>query len=178
MTRQATLARGVRYSSELTTRYLAGFDEASGAAQREHMPNHPVWCLGHCAFTMSRVAEILGGEPVPESDFAQGGTPTGGGDGRRFAIESIAFGSQPNADQTQYPSLDRATAIFEDACERLAQTIERADGAALDGEIPWGTDRTPVRLEDLIFRLIFHNGTHAGQLTDLRRALRLDRVLG
>lgn len=178
MSRQQTLARGIRYSSELTTRYLAGFDEHSRTAQTDGLPNHPVWCLGHCAFTMSRVAQTLGGDAVPESDFTEGGTPTGGGDAQRFAIESISFNSEPNADESQYPSLARATEIFESACERLAKAIESASDEAFDADIPWGPDGATVTMIDLIFRLIFHNGTHAGQLTDLRRALEFDRVLG
>ena len=46
----------------------------------------------------------------------------------------------------------------------------------LDEEQPWGSGR--FKVSELAARIIFHNGTHAGQLADLRRALGMQGVIG
>jgi len=178
VSRQAALAEGFRYAKELTTRYLAGIDEAERTRQFDVLPNHPVWCLGHCALTMHRVAEVLDGSELPDSDFLQGGSLEGGGDGQRFATESIAFSSKPSPDASQYPSLGRAKEIFESACERMASAIESAGDADLERDIPWGKTGAPIKLRLLLHRVLFHNGHHTGQIVDTRRAMGLGRVLG
>ncbi len=177
MTRQAALAEGFRYAKELTTRYLDGIGEDERAQQFDVLPNHPAWCLGHCALTMHRVAGILDGEGLPGSDFIEGGTPAGGGDAERYATESVAFDSEPSSDAGGYPTLARGREIFEAACERIALAIENASDADLEREIPWGPARTPVVLRLLLHRVLFHNGHHTGQITDTRRAMKLERVL-
>ena len=162
----ATLARVVRQSVPLTTRFLAGF-ERRATEQAPSLPNHASWTLGHCALTMGRLAEKLDGQGLSASDFAEGEL----GDAERFGAESVAYGSSPSDDPGAYPGLERATAIFEAAAERLARAVEGASPGALRAESPWGHHSIP--LGDLVVRVSFHNGMHAGQLTDLRRALAL-----
>lgn len=165
MTPQEVLASMVRASPRLLTRFLAGFDD--GTAQTPGLINHPAWILGHCALTMHRCAEKIDGLPLPESDFVTGDGTAGGAD--RFDTESVCFGSTPIGDSSRYPTLDRAVRIFEDSAERLARTLEGATLAQLEVKHTWATDEATV--PQLVARMITHNGTHAGQLIDLRRAL-------
>ena len=73
----ATLALMIRGSAPLLLRFMRGFDESNRTLQRPGMPNHPIWILGHSAFTMARFGHLAGG-PVPnEKDFA----PEDGSDG-------------------------------------------------------------------------------------------------
>ena len=174
MSDQATLAQSIRYSIELTTRYLEGFDESSRTAQAPTLPNHPVWILGHCGYTMARVAKVFDAALIDADAYIEGARSNPDA----FTIESISFWSAPSDDPSQYPTLARARDIFEQSGQRLAHAIESATAAQLNSEIPWGKANAPIGMRDLIVRLVFHNGTHAGQLTDLRRALKLERVLG
>ncbi|MCL4741648.1 MAG: DinB family protein [Phycisphaerales bacterium] len=176
MSRAAALARSVRVSCPLFTRFLAGFDASNGTRQAPGLPNHCVWTLGHCALTLHRASDRVAGHddprPLPASDFvAVQPRPPGA-----FYTESVAFASTPRDDPSMYPSVERAREIFEFACERLASEVERASEAQLDRPTAWGP--TPVPVADLITRMIVHNGAHAGQLTDLRRALGMTRVVG
>lgn len=175
----ATLARMIRQSVPLLTRFLRGFDEGNRTSQRPGLPNHPAWILGHCAFTMAKLASLAGGPTPPERDFAPGNFPSSdrlpGTTPDRCFIEDIAKDSHPIDDSRRYPSLARATEIFERAASDLANFIESLPPAQLERLIDW--NGSPQRIDDMAMRLSFHNGMHAGQLTDLRRALKFDRVL-
>lgn len=59
--------------------------------------------------------------------------------------------------------------IFDAACDRLAGAACGVPDGRLDDRVKWGAGE--VTLESLVLRMIFHNGTHCGQITDLRRAL-------
>lgn len=175
MSRAHLLAEGVLASKALTLRFLPGFSDANCAVQKPSLPNHLVWSLGHLAITMHRLAEHIDGRPLPTADFIYGGSLDGGGDTARFASESVAYASKPNPDASHYPHLDRAREIFENAVDRLAAALRNASEEKLDSPVTWGRAIFPVW--QLAFRMIFHNGMHAGQITDLRRAMNLGSVI-
>ena len=165
-----TLASAVDQSARLLTRYLAGFDDTNHTAQAEHLPNHAAWTLGHCALYMHRLAERLDENPLPADDFSP--EPAR----RAFGTELVAFGSKPSASPDDYPPLARCTEIYESACHRLAHAVRDADAATLTRPLPWGkSGEFPIW--QLVQRITFHNGTHTGQLADLRRALGFPAML-
>ncbi len=165
----ATLALAIRESAPLLLRFLEGFEESNRTVQTPGCPNHAAWTLGHCAYTMARTIQLIGGPPPCGRDFSP--TPTSSS----FRIDDIVKDSTPRDDPTGYPSLERSRAIFCDATEALAHVIESRSAESLTESVSWG-DR-PIRIDALIVRLCFHNGMHAGQLTDLRRSLGFARVL-
>lgn len=171
MTRGEMLARAVIDSGELLRRYLAGFDDSNCTTQAPGLPNHAAWCLGHCALTMHRAAECLDGGARPAAHFIDGADR---GDVNRFGTESVSFDSRPTDDPKRYPGLARSTAIFDAACRRLAHAARTIDDSRLDGITRWGRAETPI--SGLVSRMVFHNGTHCGQIVDLRRALRLGSI--
>lgn len=156
----------------LAARYFAGFDDSSATRQPPNLPNHLVWSLGHMALTMLRAAEKIDGAPLAESDFLPGSR----GDSRRFGAESVAFGSKPADDRSLYPPLERAVEIFNRACDRLGAAVLAASDPKLHEMTKWGA--AEIALHALVTRMIFHNGTHVGQIADLRRAMGFSRVLG
>lgn len=170
-TRAETLADSVLLSRDLLKRYLAGFDDSNHTKQTADLPNHVAWTLGHLAHTMHRVTQKIDGGVIPESDFFTG---TGRGDSRRFDTEGVSFGSKPVGDAAAYPSLARCIEVFDRAIDRLAAATRSADDAKLDMLMPWGSIEVPVWAG--IARMVFHNGTHTGQLADLRRALRMKSI--
>lgn len=171
--RAEELARGVEMSRELLVRFLPGFTDANHTRQAPHLPNHLAWNLGHLAHTCNRCAAMLDGRlDFPDADFRPGST----GDAERFGIESITFGSAPVDDPAKYPRLDRCTAIFDRAIARYAAALRAAGDAGIDREVAWGG--SPITAARLAIRMIFHNGTHTGEILDLRRALGLPRILG
>lgn len=171
MKAQDTIAEAVLATKPAMARYLPGFDDSNRTTQAPHLPNHVAWSLGHLALTMHRAIErITPGHQLPSADFIEGGTPSGGGDARRFAAESVAFGSKPVDDPTQYPTLARGLEIYNNACDALAAAVRATSDADLASEVDWivGT-KLPKFL--MATRMISHNGMHIGQIADLRRAL-------
>ncbi|MBX3364308.1 MAG: DinB family protein [Phycisphaeraceae bacterium] len=177
MSVQDVLAEAVTGSRMLLERYLPGFDESNRTTQAPNLPNHLIWTLGHLALTMERCAGRVKGSDVPKP-LSEGSWVTGkgrSGDIMRFDTESVAFKSTPLDEPSLYPSLARGREIFGEAIDALSDAVRQASDAALMRSTKWGTQ--PIRVCDMVMRMVFHNGVHAGQITDLRRALRMPQVL-
>jgi len=163
------LAQSVESTKALVGRYLVGFDDQTALAQPTGLPNHVIWNLGHLALTMSRVTEKLDARPPDLACFSSGGSTP-----QAFGLESVAFGSQPSTPGQSYPSLARATEIFNESVDRLAGAVRNAGDARLQDTTPWGNGTTTLSM--LIVRMVFHNGCHTGQMTDTRRALNMKSI--
>jgi hypothetical protein len=188
MTRRDTIAEAILASRVLFHRYLVGFDDTNHTRQGPHMPNHVAWCLGHCALTLHRGVERINREPIPESDFhtppadLAGKTPpravrTGAGappPPSRYDTETVAFQSVPQESAALYPKFDRCVEIFDAACQRYATVVRALPEERLDAMIQWGQIQIPIWASGL--RMAFHNGTHCGQVSDLRRAIGLKSI--
>ncbi len=174
MSRQQMIAAAILESRALAARYFAGFDDSNRTRQAQNLPNHFAWTLGHLAYILNRCAEKLDAKPLPTLEFIEGGHPSGGGDSARFASKSVTMGSVPVDDPTQYPAATRCVEIFTAACERCSAAFRNATDAQLEQDTPWGA--TTLKLWQMGPRMVFHNGTHAGELADLRRALGLKSI--
>jgi hypothetical protein len=175
MNRQEMLGQSVELSRLLLARYFKGFDDSNHVKQAPGLPNHFAWTLGHLAMILHRTAERFEGlepGPLPDADFVTGDGRAG--DQRRYDTEAVAFASTPIADPKLYPNFKRCIEIFDNSIARLAQAIRSIDDAGLDSVIKWFTG--DVTLWHLATRMIFHNGTHCGQLADLRRMLGLGSI--
>jgi hypothetical protein len=169
MSPQEFLSQSILQCEPLMVRYLSGFNTLNHTRQAENLPNHAAWILGHCALTMHQVAHALDGRALPAGDFSDEPCRAATDDPAFcFYRESIAFRSTPIDDPAIYPSFERCVQIYKSACERLAAAVAGADSAQMQRTAAWGTE---MPLRELVPRLVFHNGVHAGQLVDLRRAL-------
>ncbi|MBO6741221.1 MAG: DinB family protein [Phycisphaerales bacterium] len=176
--RAGVLADALETTLPLFTRFLSGFSDDNHTHQAHAMPNHAAWTLGHLALYHHRATDRLLGhdapQPLPESDFIEGdgrsGTPT------HVDTESVCYASVPVDDPSIYPSFDRLLDIHHRAWSRLVETTRSADSAMLDRMVPWGN--TPFPADALVVRMMMHMGTHAGQITDLRRGLGMPSVIG
>lgn len=170
---QEVLAEAITVSRVNLVRYLVGFDDSTHTRMPPGLPNHVAWNLGHLALTMHRVAERIDGKPLPTTDFSPGVSGEGSAT-HAFTTESVAYGSRPIDDITQYPTYARCIEIFHAACERLATAVSAADDATLHKSTPWGGSDLPIY--SLVLRMCFHNGTHCGQIVDIRRALHFKSI--
>ncbi len=172
--RAAALADAMRATKPFVTRFLSGFDDTNRTKQMPNLPNHAAWCMGHLALTMHRFSERFDGRALPDTDFVSADGASG--NAQRFDTESVCFGSRPADNPAIYPTLARSQKIFEDAVDRIAEALRAMPSAQLEEEQPWGKGR--FKVSELVARIIFHNGTHAGQLADLRRAMGMPGVIG
>jgi hypothetical protein len=92
----------------------------------------------------------------------------------RFDTESVCFGSTPPADPAAFPPLVRCIAVFDQAAQRLADHVLRLEEEMLDAPIAWGNAQ--ISGAAALTRMVFHNGTHTGQIADLRRALGMKSI--
>lgn len=196
MTRRDTIAEAVLASRALLHRYLPGFDDTNHTRQAPGLPNHVAWCLGHCALTLHRGVERIAQEGLPEADFhtspadlpgrvaPPGGhahplraaprSASSGAPPSRFDTETVAFQSAPVDNAMLYPRFDRCVDIFDASCHRYATVVRGLPEERLDAMIQWGQIQIPVWASGL--RMSFHNGTHCGQIADLRRALGMKSI--
>jgi hypothetical protein len=181
MDRREILARGVEESGRLIARYFRGFDDSNHVRQAPGLPNHFAWTLGHLSMVLHRAAERFEGADgsqeiaLPEGDFVSGGDGRSG-DSRRFDAEGVCFGSTPVGDARLYPPAARCVEIFEAAIARVARAVRGCDEGRLDQMVKWGGRDSLLWM--LAVRMVFHNGTHCGQLADLRRALGIGSIFG
>lgn len=173
MTAREVVARSILASKELTARFLPGFADENFTRPAPGLPNHPLWCLGHCALMMYRTAERINGKPAPKTHFVA--DQDAGRSRDAFVTGSVDFDSTPVEDTRRYPPLGRMLDSYEGAGNRLANAVRGADDDTLNQEVPWGKARMTLWL--IVTRLAFHNGTHTGRILDLRRAPGLERVL-
>ncbi|UCD74215.1 MAG: DinB family protein [Phycisphaerales bacterium] len=155
------LADAVGETGDLFLRYVAGFDDSNATRQAEGLPNHLIWTLGHLSLYLHRAAELLLDREIEMS----------------WDPEPFAFGSEPADDPDQYPPLATMLELFRSGIARLADAVREAGGGGLDRMVKWGPLGN-ISARDLVLRMVFHNGTHCGQIVDLRRRLGLGRVLG
>ncbi|MFN8744186.1 MAG: DinB family protein [Phycisphaerales bacterium] len=172
MKAQELLAQQILANKVLLGRYLEGFNDVTAVRQTPDLPNHVCWCLGHCALTMHRVCALLTGDAtpaLPATDFIPADGHSGSREKGYFDTEAIAFGSRPQERHDKFPTLARSRAIFDAACDRLAEVARSLPDADIDRPLRWGGGEVPAWA--LITRMTFHNGFHTGQIADLRRAL-------
>ncbi len=176
--RAIVLANALETTLPLFTRFLAGFNDTNHTHQAPGMPNHAAWTLGHLALYHHRATDRLLGfddpQPLPESDFIAGDGRSGTID--KIDTQSVCYGSMPEDNPALYPSFDRLLDIHERAWNRLINETRNADTAMLDRKVPWGN--APFPADALVVRMMMHMGTHAGQITDLRRGLGMPSVIG
>ncbi|MEQ8770829.1 MAG: DinB family protein [Phycisphaerales bacterium] len=176
--RSETIANAITESLPLFERYLAGFGDANRTSQAPGLPNHAAWTLGHLALYARRAADLVEGhdgpQPLPDTDFVTGDGRAG--DARRFDTESVCFGSTAVDDPAIYPAWDRCVGICRSGYERLAHAVSGSSDARLDRAVAWGS--TGCTAERLAARMVFHLGTHTGQLIDLRRGLGMPALFG
>lgn len=171
------LADALAAGMPLFERFLVGFDDANLTRQAPGLPNHAAWTLGHLALTTHRCADKLAGhtepQPLPEGDFRAPGSAL---DPKRFDPDTVAFASTPSPDPARYPRWDACRSAYERGHHRLIAAIRSATDEHLARPVPWGS--TTITGDELAVRMLFHLGTHTGQIVDLRRALAMPRVVG
>lgn len=169
MRTQDILAESLLTARTLFARFYKNFDDTNHTKQATNLPNHFAWTLGHAAWVIQKNANHLDGRGLLESDFGTDDPRT------KYDPDRIAPGAVPVDDPSKYPSCARCIEIFDSSVDRIAAGLRSASDETLEKLVPWVGGQMP--LAHVPIRLAFHTGLHAGQLTDLRRALNLGYVI-
>ncbi len=155
------ICRGLETVRGFTRALLADFP--AGAETRQLAPNgvHALWIVGHLAVSDEWIHGMI--EPI-ESILPS-----------RFRS---LFGHNRTAvdDPSRYPELASLRPLFDRTRQNLIRCVMRAEAAALNrplGDEGAGFAETPL---DAVNKIHWHEGWHAGQLSDLRRELALRKI--
>jgi hypothetical protein len=119
--------------------------------------NHPLWVMGHLAWTEGAIRELMLGTPNPYEKWKP----------------IFGFGSEPSADASKYPSLEEAKKAF---IELRAQTTALL-GKLKDEDLDRASEKCPPEFKGFVgtyalclLALMSNQMTHYGQVCDARRA--------
>ncbi|MBA2114512.1 DinB family protein [Bremerella alba] len=122
--------------------------------------NHPLWVMGHMAFSRGGLLAMITGE---ESQVAQW-------------KELFSGGTEPSYDASKYPSYGDVLQAYRDIHQQTLVKLNEIGESGLDAKpaFVWDmlADRSDFQSKGHIFLLIaMHEMSHRGQLADARKAL-------
>lgn len=127
--------------------------------------NHPAWQIGHLAFAADGIAEMLGGGPKA---LDQAWT------------DKYGMGSTPVGDRGAYPTKGDLLATLDKARARLASAWAEASEVFLAKTNPLDPlvkGGVKTNREAGVFFMVFHEGTHLGQLAAWRKLAGMGEAL-
>jgi hypothetical protein len=90
----------------------------------------------------------------------------------------FGYGSKPTSDASMYPALDEVRRIHDEQFQRViraAKAMSDADGLGPTASDSGGFAKNKL---DVLYKCIWHEGWHQGQISTLRRSLGLPSVNG
>lgn len=155
---RVVLANLLEHARGATLGFLEEIPQTKYCWQPYRGANHVMWVLGHLAVTDRFAVEQLGrtGPDVPEGYqtlFGRGSTP----------VEDISV----------YPSIPLVFAVLEKQRESLLASISAMSDADLARPLSEDIRWYAVDGLALLFKLCWHEGMHAGQITAVRKSLGL-----
>jgi hypothetical protein len=149
---EATLAVSRKQLSDL----LAGIPEDKATFQPTPAVNHAAWICGHVAHSEDWVAGMLDGRPSALPAAYEG---------------LFAYGSKLKSPEA-YPPLEEAKTHLHAARKRLLAGLRSASDAKLAEPVP----EMQTDVMGVVLMAAFHEGWHCGQLSVIRRALKLPSI--
>jgi hypothetical protein len=123
--------------------------------------NHALWTLGHLATVDQYFLMSLAGR-----------------DGALFEKNKPVFfaKSQPSPNAGDYPPLESVRAYYESSRAERRAWMDGLDNARLTAPLPDKWQTFAPDLAGFFLRLVWHDGMHYGQLTVIRKSLKLPPV--
>ncbi len=126
--------------------------------------NHPLWCVGHLAYSQANLLSMVTGEVNPIADWES----------------AFGFGSTPSTDESEYPTFDE---LMEKYNETNAAILSFIDGLTEDdldkpSHAPEQMKEWFGTVGDCLAAMPVHIGFHGGQIADARRAAGRPPLMG
>lgn len=166
MSTSPTIQRGrdaLNFSRGILQATINGFDESNCTHQTESARNHAVWVAGHIAMTDDWFMTSMGG--------AESCCPEPWG-------ELFGMNSEPVNDPSTYPSLSELTAKLEETRTKLLAWFEGMSDEQLSEPMPDEMKMFAPTIGSVMGSIAIHESYHAGQLTCVRKALGMPRIVG
>lgn len=120
--------------------------------------NHPLWVLGHLTWVEGNVPTTLFGEKNPVEHWGP----------------LFAFGTEPQADASVYPSFDEVLQTYRRLRERNLKVLDEIGESGLDRPTkspPKGLEEALGTFGKTFLTIAIHQMSHRGQVADARRAI-------
>lgn len=159
--RLTTMINGARSFSE---GLLSSFEKpAEWTYQIFPGANHALWFAGHMGMTDDFFLRTIspGASKVPE--------------GYR---EKFGMGSQPTANQADYPPVAEVLAFMRERRQALSAELASMSNGQLASRLPAGSPEFLTDFSSVFETATWHEGIHAGQLSMIRRALGHPPMMG
>ena len=152
----------LRWTHDFLNKLTADFPPEKMTAQACPTDNHVMWTLGHLATTYVWIASLLDGKVMPLPESYQ---------------TLFGYKSKPTSDAGAYPPAAEVRRNCDAAFARLleaAGALKEADAhkPVLGESYGFASDRL-----DAIYKTIWHEGWHQGQISCMRRALGMPSVM-
>jgi hypothetical protein len=125
-------------------------------AQPGGIVNHPAWHLGHLATAFDNFAQLLGCPRALDEAWS-----------KKFGQQSV-----PSADRSAYPSKAELIRILDERRNAVVQAFAKtsSDDLAKPNPNAHAAALFPTVGVFILFGMLFHEGTHLGQLASWRKA--------
>lgn len=124
--------------------------------------NHALWTVGHLATTY-----VYGGSLLTDASL---GVP-------ESYMGLFGYGSKPQSDAASYPSFDEVRSTCEAAFAKFVAIVAGMTEAQLEAPLLKDSGGFASSRVELLERLAWHEGWHAGQISMLRRAIGLPGIM-
>lgn len=150
------LRQANQLADQFTIALIEDMRDAPLTAPTPNGGNHPMWTIGHLAFTQGVFLQLLNGTPNPLEESAS----------------LFSFGSQPSSDPSVYPSFDSLLAQYRDLRAKSMAVLEELGDEGVSRPLDVPTEfadmiKTPA---DIFLVSALHIMNHRGQISDARRA--------
>jgi hypothetical protein len=145
----------LEFSRWYTNNLLKGIPDDRFTFQPSPTDNHVLWCLGHLAGTDAWIGGVVGATvDVPKS-----------------IVDAFGMGTLPRA--AGNPSTGEVKGAFESSRAALLGWLKSAPDAALSTDLKEKTGGFATDPLDGMLKIAWHEGFHAGQIANIRKALKL-----
>jgi hypothetical protein len=152
------IRRAMQTSDQVATRLIDDMREQCLTQPTARGGNHPLWVIGHLAYSEGVLRRAILGEPNPVGDWAN----------------HFAPGSRPSVEADRYPAFDEVLAKYRELRAANVRLLDDVGEAGLDRPVkipPPGLEAAFGTIGDAILTIAFHQMMHGGQVTDCRRAV-------
>jgi uncharacterized damage-inducible protein DinB len=161
MTSKERALQLLQWVRKITNDILKDFPEDKATFQPTPLSNHALWTMGHLAVTDQWMLKMFGDDKTRLPP--------------RYG-PMFGYSTKPSAAASAYPSFAEVRRQFDAMHEAILAAARAASDASL--EVPLGEKGGGFADDglDALYKTVWHEGWHAGQLSQLRRELGLKGV--
>lgn len=150
----------LEFTRSYTNNLMKDIPESQWTHQPSPTDNHVLWCLGHIAGADAWMAGELGipGVEVPETILK-------------------AFGMKSKPSPSGNPGAAEVKRAYDSSRDAIIKWLRSAPDSALAGDLRERTGGFAADPLDMIFKIAWHEGFHAGQIANIRKALQLPATM-